>query len=514
MESFSPQRHRGITEARRGFLCESLCHLCTPVVKKILAIKLLTIVMKPLKFLFALALVSGWISSLSAQPLRFELGQRTRAMEIAWDAQPSVEARKRASAHLKQAVTLFFAFKLSDAVKQVDHARFTLQSAAPLTPQAQWAESLFVLPESRLLDRSAATLAFTLDKLYPTMEEIPKGAVLQLSLSIAGKAKMTEFPLASLPLQEALPLALAKSADGDFTLLAKVVMGKKVLASSAQTISVVSNLNERIAKLKPMLNGLMPYEMTAETMKGIVGVLDSLANKKTLEANFPAARLLAEVEAAHASAHNFYGNKKIGQFWLTFAPGQGIIPVRILAPAAAKAGKPLPLVIALHGAGGSENMFFETYGAGAIAKLCEQRGWLLVSPRGTGMKPERVAELIDAMDKLYPVDRSRVFVVGHSMGGGQTAAAANLTPEKFAGVAVLGGGGAIRNVSEALQNLPFFIGIGTEDFALRGAKALHDALQKANVKQITYREYPEIEHLAIVQVALKDVFAFFDGVRK
>lgn len=447
-----------------------------------------------------------------AQPIRFELGQRTRAMELAWEAQANAEARKRATVHLKQAVTLFFAFKLNEAAQQLDHARFALRSATPLAPAAQWAESLYVVPETRLLDKSATTLAFTLDKLYPTADDIPKGALLQLSLSSAKKAKTMDFPIINLPLQQQLPLTLAKAAEGDFTLTVKVVVSGKALASSTQTVSVVANLNDRLAKLKPMLNGMMPYEMTAETMKGIVSVLDALANKKTLEANFPAARLLAEVEAAHAASHNFYGKPKVGQFWLTFTPGQGTLPVRMLAPAAAKAGQPLPLVIALHGAGGSENMFFETYGYGTIAKLCEQRGWLLVSPRGTGMKPERVAELIDAMGKLYPVDRRRVFVVGHSMGGGQTAAAANLSPEKFAAVAVLGGGGAVRNATEAFKTLPFFIGIGTEDFARRGAKALHEALQKAEVKTIHYRAYADIEHLTIVQVALPDVFAFFDRI--
>ena len=79
---------------------------------------------------------------------------------------------------------------------------------------------------------------------------------------------------------------------------------------------------------------------------------------------------------------------------------------------------------------------------------------------------------------------------------------------------MLGGGGAIRNVTEALQKLPFFISIGTEDFALRGAKALLAALQKAEVKQINYREYADIEHLTIVQVALQDVFAVFDEIAK
>ncbi len=464
--------------------------------------------MKPLKLLFVLALVSSWAGSLAAQPIRFELGQRTRAMEIAWDAQPNAEARQRATVHLKQAVTLFFAFKLNDAAKQLDHARFALQSTPPLAPEAQWAESLFVLPESRWLDRRAASLTFTLDKMYATSEEIPKGAILQLSLAKAGKAKTIAFAIASLPLQQALPLSLAKVADGDFTLMAKVVIGKKILASSAQTISVVTNLEARLAQIKASSAALTAGTTEADTVKSIVGWLDSLASKKTLEASLPAARLLTEVEAVLKTGNGFYGQAKPGQFWLTL----NSLPVRMLAPTAAKAGKPLPLVIALHGAGGSENMFFETYGAGAIAKLCEQRGWLLVSPRGTGMKPERVAELIDAMDKLYPVDRSRVFVIGHSMGGGQTAAAANLTPEKFAGVAVLGGGGAVRNTTDAFKKLPFFVGIGTEDFALRGAKALHEGLQKAEVKTIKYREYAAIEHLTIVQVALPDVFAFFTGL--
>jgi pimeloyl-ACP methyl ester carboxylesterase len=467
-----------------------------------------------LRAVFLFVIVLGVGGAVWAQPLRFELGQRTRAMEQAWDAQPNAEARQRATVHLKQAVTLFFAFKLNDAAQQLDAARFALQSTTPLAPAAQWAESLYVLPETRLLDKSATTLAFTLDKLYATSDNLPKGATLQLRLATTNKAKTIDFPIAALPLQQQLPLVFGGVPDGDFTLTAKIVVGKKVLARSAQTISVVANLKERIAALQPLLNGLLPYDLTAETMKGIAGVLDSLASKKTLEANFPAARLLAEVEAARAARHNFYGNKKVGQFWLTFTPGQGTLPVRMLAPAAAKAGKPLPLVIALHGAGGSENMFFETYGYGTIAKLCEQRGWLLVSPRGTGMKPERVAELIDALDKLYPVDSRRVFVVGHSMGGGQTAAAANLTPEKFAAVAVLGGGGAVRNPTDDFKKLPFFIGIGTEDFALRGAKALHEALQKAEVKTLQYRAYADIEHLTIVQVALPDVFTFFAGIAK
>ena len=99
------------------------------------------------------------------------------------------------------------------------------------------------------------------------------------------------------------------------------------------------------------------------------------------------------------------------------------------------------------------------------------------------------------------------------MGAGQTAAASNLMPEKFAAVAALGGGAAIKTPVEALKKLPFFVGAGSEDFGLRGAKALNESLQKAEVGKLIFREYADIEHLTIVQVALKDVFTFFDSVR-
>lgn len=86
-------------------------------------------------------------------------------------------------------------------------------------------------------------------------------------------------------------------------------------------------------------------------------------------------------------------------------------------------------------------------------------------------------------------------------------------PEKFAAVATLGGGQAIKTPVEALKKLPFFVGAGTEDFGLRGAKALNESLQQAEVKKTIFREYAGIEPLTIVQVALKDVFTFFDSVR-
>jgi acetyl esterase/lipase len=79
-------------------------------------------------------------------------------------------------------------------------------------------------------------------------------------------------------------------------------------------------------------------------------------------------------------------------------------------------------------------------------------------------------------------------------------------------VAALGGGGNLPPRTE-LGELPFFVGVGSRDFARPQALALHQRLRAMEAK-VTLHEYPEIEHLAIVQFALPEVFALFDTVAK
>lgn len=316
--------------------------------------------MKIIRSILLITFVSLLPSQLFAQPIRFELGQRMRALELVWDAQPDTEARKRATINIKQAVTLFFALKLNEAAKNLDQARVALQSATPLASEVQWAESLFVLPEARLIDKAATTLGFTVDKFYSTTAEIPKGAILKLRILNAGKIKTIDFPITNLPLQQSLPLAFAKAVDGDFTLTAKIIVGGKVLASSEQTISVVANLSQRMVALKQATENSDVKNTDGETAKLITGFLANLEQKKTLETHLPAARLLTETEnnlKSKPAGQSFYGNAKAGQYWLSLVTTGTPIPVRMLAPAAVKQKKALPLVIALHGAGGSENIF-------------------------------------------------------------------------------------------------------------------------------------------------------------
>lgn len=111
---------------------------------------------------------------------------------------------------------------------------------------------------------------------------------------------------------------------------------------------------------------------------------------------------------------------------------------------------PMPLVIALHGAGGDERMFLAGYGAGRIARLAQEQGFAVVSPLTTGLAghPERLEELVRAVEERVAVDRQRIYLLGHSMGAGAAWQLARQRPDLVAAVACIaglcgtGGGGA------------------------------------------------------------------------
>lgn len=449
---------------------------------------------------------------------RFELGQRMRACEAAWETQYNGESRRTAVTHLKQAVQLFFGFKLSEAAQELDAARMELRWPNEPTPFARWAESLFVKTDSRLIDAAETTLPFTVGVAYQAPGGIqPQASKLRLTL-LRGKqiiGQPYEIKLGALPLND--KLLFKGLAEADYTLRHEILLNNKLLASSDQTLSVVGKLKARLEFLQKSADALPLITTDGESARALIQLLDQLAQKSVPETNLPAARLLAESEAAlreTSLGRGYYGQRKTGQFWLTLALPGISVPVRLLAPAAAKSGASLPLVIAMHGAGGSENMFFDGYGQGKIAALSESRGWLLVSPRGTpGFTPNRASQIIDAIDKLYAVDRQRVFVIGHSMGAAQAIASASATPARFAAVAALGGGGSVKESDELIE-LPFFVCVGAQDFAYSNARKLAFELKKANVKSVRFREYPDVEHLVIVQEALPDVFGFFDEMAR
>jgi poly(3-hydroxybutyrate) depolymerase len=117
-----------------------------------------------------------------------------------------------------------------------------------------------------------------------------------------------------------------------------------------------------------------------------------------------------------------------------------LMPARVYAPERALAdGKPLPLLIALHGAGVDENAFMDGYGGGEIKRLADKHGFIVVSPSTYWCTPNPAAlkGIIDALTFDYPIDRSRVYLLGHSLGAIAAATMAQGDPDDVAAVALL-----------------------------------------------------------------------------
>ncbi len=451
----------------------------------------------------------GSFASAAEQIDRYDMGQRLVQLERAWDAHTDAAARARALPVLKLAVPQLLADRAAEAAATLDRSRLLLQSAEP-TAAERWAAALLVHPDRRLLDPASGPLAVRILPAYPAGSP-PSGAALRLTIVGAdGKplSGATNIVVAKLPIDATI--ATDKLPEGDHTLRVEVLDGDKVLATYSTGISAVPHLQDgrnwlRTPGRPPDDNGV-----DGKTLHSLTDLLIALARGSAPETNYPAARLLAEKRELGKSGQEFYGPQRTGQFWLTLPAASSEVHVRLFVPDAAKTGKPLPLVVALHGAGGSENLFFDAYGYGLIARLAQKRGWLVVAPRAGWLfdAAPPAAAIVDELAKIYPVDKQRVYMVGHSMGAMQAVTLAQESPGRFAAIAALGGGGAVTKL-EVFKDLPVFIGCGREDFLLGGAKGLAEALEKAGATKVTYKEYPGVEHMLVVQEALPEVFNFF-----
>ncbi len=441
--------------------------------------------------------------------LRYELGQRLKRFEAGWEKHDDTAGRKRVVAHVGKLTQQFFSFQFGEAARSLDLAGFALATEDDPAASRLWAWSLYAVPEARVVDGSAKELSVTIDQLYAAKGDVPKSLEVQLWFT---DKQITTIKPVKFPHTVKIPLPpLGEFSGLDRKLYFMVESGKEI-RRTAIGVSQVANLEKRLAALKKVGAGWDAVDtIERATAHDRAELITDLVAGTVPETDLPAADLLANAEAM-LDGKPFYTAAKHGQFWLSVpTDAKKATPVRVLVPKGLDPKKPVPVVVALHGAGGSENLFFEGYGAGQIVTECRKRGWVLVAPRSglnfTGAPP--VAALLDQLAKRYPLDPTRTFVVGHSMGAMQTIELVQKHPERFAAAAALGGGGTVRD-AKAFANLPVFVGVGENDFALAAARSLSKALTAGGAKRLTYKEYPDLEHMLIVREALADVFAVFD----
>lgn len=133
-------------------------------------------------------------------------------------------------------------------------------------------------------------------------------------------------------------------------------------------------------------------------------------------------QVLAELSAIESGRDPYA--LRAGDTWSVFASRAGLTPLRLYVPESLRLAEPrsgpgVPLVVALHGAGGDENLWMDGYAAGAIQRLADERGFIVASPLAYPFMgdPGIFDDLIADLSTRYPIDPSRIHVIGHSMGG-------------------------------------------------------------------------------------------------
>lgn len=232
----------------------------------------------------------------------------------------------------------------------------------------------------------------------------------------------------------------------------------------------------------------------------------------------------------------------------TFAPTGQQMPYRVYVPATWDGKESLPIILMLHGAGSDENAYMDM-ADGMLPKLAGQHGYIVVSPNGmgplgaygnplrlpavfgesevaaeqrAGVTPERqrtlnlseleVMTTLEVVTEAYGADRSRTFLMGHSMGSGGVWHLAARYPERWAAYAPMSGPfiDAATYPFERVRHIPLILteGRGATP-SLEGSRRLNEYLKADG--RFTF-EYVEVDgdHGGMIPQVWPDIFRFFD----
>lgn len=195
-----------------------------------------------------------------------------------------------------------------------------------------------------------------------------------------------------------------------------------------------------------------------------------------------------------------------------------------------------PLIIGLHGAGtGPQIMCNRT-----IVDQAEAGGYIIAAPMGYNERggygaprrvsgtadsdePANISELSeqDVLNVLqmmldeHNIDEDRVYLMGHSMGGGGTMHIGPKYAETWAAIAPIAGGGGRPNQTELLQRLKdagvaVFVSHGEADdiVPVEGSRELAAELEAMGIDS-EYLELAGVGHGPIINLAQERIFEFF-----
>lgn len=195
------------------------------------------------------------------------------------------------------------------------------------------------------------------------------------------------------------------------------------------------------------------------------------------------------------------------------------IPYRILSPPQIETAKKYPLVLFFHGAGerGRENLYNTQhieplflqdsnqfkFPCFVIAPQCDtgyrwvETDWTLedhIMPEKISVFGHKTMQLLEEIKAKYPIDSTKIYLMGLSMGGFACWDFLSRFPNDFAAAVPICGGADLKQIYK-IKRPAIWIFHGAKDklvSVIRSRKAF-ETIQKVNAK-VKYTEYPELGH--------------------
>ena len=335
----------------------------------------------------------------------------------------------------------------------------------------------------------------------------------------------------------AMELDAAAAPAGPHVLDVQVLDGPRTLATASLRLWLQRGIDERLRALDTAAREVppavradvrYPVEMVRQIDHGLLelGTTD-------VTAAVAAAEDIAT--AAKGGADPFEGRRGDIERHYVLDGTTEILPYRVYVPSAYDGSRPLPIVVALHGLGNTEDSFFDNYQR-RLPQLAEKYGYLVVAPLGyrtdgfygwgaaTAADPavrqvrerseQDVLQVLARMRRDYKVDERRIYLLGHSMGAiGAWSLAAKL-PQLWAAVAAFAGTGT-PSTAARFKDVPQYVVHGDADptVPVSGSRAMVAEMRKLGMA-VAYVEVPGGGHSEVVVPHLPAAFEFFDGKRK
>jgi poly(3-hydroxybutyrate) depolymerase len=246
----------------------------------------------------------------------------------------------------------------------------------------------------------------------------------------------------------------------------------------------------------------------------------------------------AEAIAAAVAAKKDPFAGKTGDFrrHYTLEPAKEILPYRMFVPTTYNGSRAYPLIVALHGLGGTEDAFFDNYNK-ALPPLAEQHGYIVAGVLGyrvdgsygwgVGNPPtdpttrrtqelseQDVLQVLAQVRQHYKIDDDRIYLIGHSMGAIGAWKIIAKHPEIWAAAATFAGSGAVDTVAR-FKHIPQFVVHGDNDATVNvnGSRTMVATMKELGVEH-RYIEVPGGSHGDVVAPNIPGAVAFFNAHTK